>query len=288
MRSHSSFSYLLGIAAALFSSPEIASSQIAEAEILSLLAENQIAVAQVRVKTAYQKDPNSPIAAYYRALFEENAEAAISSFQDVSKRFKSSEYAERALYRLGQYHFARGSYMRARQFFQELAANNPHSAFAAPAQYFAAKALLISGQPEQAQQELQAVVQAHSGTWMGDFAREDLDRMPDAIPAKAGVATAESGRKPEEENKPAPAQKNEELRYAVQVGAFTEKQKARDLERRFKGSGYKSEVHQRKEGARNYFLVWVGSFPHRDEARKCADELRKRYNAKSHVVRRDD
>src|SRR5262245_45397556 len=127
MRSHRSFSHLLAICAAFFSSPEIASSQLSESEILSLLAEHQLVVAQERVKTAYQKNPNSPVAAYYRGLFEENAEAASSAFQDVSKRFKNSEYAERALYRLGQYHFARGSYMRARQFFQELAGNYPGS-----------------------------------------------------------------------------------------------------------------------------------------------------------------
>ena len=143
MKSHSSFSHLIAIAA-LFLWPEISRSQISEPEILSLVAENQIAVAQERVRTAYQKNPNSALAAYYRALFEENADAATSSFQDVAKRFRSSEYAERALYRLGQYHFARGSYMRARQFFQELAANYPQSSWAAPGRYFAGKAAMIS------------------------------------------------------------------------------------------------------------------------------------------------
>ena len=74
----------------------------------------------------------------------------------------------------------------------------------------------------------------------------------------------------------------------MQVGAFTEKQKAQSLEKRFKSSGYKSEVHERKEGARSYFLVWVGAFLNRDEARKCADDLKQRYNVNSHVVRRAD
>ncbi|MGH7492536.1 MAG: SPOR domain-containing protein [bacterium] len=287
MRSHSCISYLLGIAAALFSSPEIVNSQISESEILSLLWENQIAVAQERVRSAYQKNPNSPLAAYYHGLFEENAEAASSSFLDVTKRFKNSEYAERALYRLGQYHFARGSYMRARQFLQELAASYPGSACAGPAQYFAAKALMISGQPAQAQKELQAVAHDHASTWMGEFAREDLARLPEIIPPAEAEPQAQSDKKSAETAKAGTAQ-NRESRYAVQVGAFTDKQKAQSVEKRFKGSGYKSEVHERKEGARSYFLVWVGAFLHRDEARKCADDLKQRYNVKSHVVRRDD
>jgi tetratricopeptide (TPR) repeat protein len=287
MRSHSSFSYLLGIAAALFSSPEIVSSQISESEILSLLSENQITVAQERVRADYQKNPNSPLAAYYRGLFEENAEAASSAFLDVSKRFKNSEYAERALYRLGQYHFARGSYMRARQFFQEVAEKHPGSDRAAPARYFAAKALMISGQPSEAQPELQAVAHDHADTWMGEFSREDLARLHEIIPPAAEGRQAESNEKSEQKGSAGSPQITES-RYAVQVGAFTDKQKAQSLEKRFKSSGYKSEVHERKEGARNYFLVWVGAFVHREEARKCADDLKQRYNVKSHVVRRDD
>ncbi len=289
MKSHSSFSYLLSIAAAFFSFPVISHSQISEPEILSLLAENQIAVAQERVNAAYQRDPNSSLAAYYRALFEENAETATSSFQNVAKRFKSSEFAERALYRLGQYHFARGSYMRAREFFQELAANYPRSPLAVSGQYFAAKAAMISGQPAPAREELLTVLQSSPGTWMADFAREDLAKLGTTAPAAAEATRTAADKKTEEhpksENQDA---RPENSRYAVQAGAFSEKSKAQDLEKRFRGSGYKTEVHERKDGARKYYLVWVGSFSQRDEAWKCADDLRKNYNVKSHVVRRDD
>ncbi len=289
MKSHRSFSHLLGLAAALGLFAEIASAQISDQEILALLAENRAATAHARVKAAHQKNPQSPAAVYYRALFEENAEAAAASFQDLAKRFKNSEYADRALYRLGQYHFARGSYMRARQFFQDLAANYARSPVAAPSQYFAAKAVMISGQFALARQELQTVAQNSSGTWMADFAREDLARLPGTAAVPSEVARDEAEKKSEEkrksETKPA---REEDLLYAVQVGAFTEKNKAQEFEKRLKGSGYKTQVHERKESARKYYLVWVGSFSHRDDAWNCADDLKKKYKVKPHVVRRDD
>jgi cell division septation protein DedD len=283
MKWHSDFSRLFYIAAALFLFPEIAGSQISDEEILSLLAENQFRVAQERAQAAYQKNPNSPNAAYYRALFEENAEQAAASFQDLTKRFKNSEYAERALYRLGQYHFARGNYMRARQFFQELGASHANPARAAPSQYFAAKALLISGQTAQASEELQALIKNSPETWAADFARDDLARMPPIASASSEAARVDSEKK--SETKSAGTAKS---RYAVQAGAFTEKSKAQELEKRLKGSGYKTEVHERNEGARKYYLVWLGSFSSRDQAWNCADDLKKKYQVKSHVVRRDD
>ena len=288
MKSHSSFSHLIAIAA-LFLWPEISRSQISEPEILSLVAENQIAVAQERVRTAYQKNPNSALAAYYRALFEENADAATSSFQDVAKRFRSSEYAERALYRLGQYHFARGSYMRARQFFQELAANYPQSSWAAPGRYFAGKAAMISGETALAREELQVVAQNSAGTWMGDFAREDLARLPATAAVETAPAHKAADKKSEEQPKAeAKDTRGENLPYALQAGAFSDKGKAQILEKQLKGSGYKTEVRERKEGARKYYLVWVGTFSRREEAWQGADELKKKYGVKSHVVRRDD
>jgi len=285
MKSHNCFSCLLSIHATLFWLPQIASSQISDAEILSLLSQNQFAVAQERVLAAYQKDPNSPIAVYYRAVLEDNAEAATSSFQDVARRFKGSEYAERALYRLGQYHFARGSYLRGRQFFQELLASYPRSPQAGAAAYFAAKALMVSGQP--AGEELQDITQKYPGTWMAEFAQEDLSKLSVVTPAATEIARGVPAKKPEEKPQQ-PGARQDNPRYAVQVGAFSDKQRAQELERRFKGSSYKTELHERKEATRKYYLVWVGSFSQREEAWDCANELRKKYSVKPHVVRRDD
>jgi cell division septation protein DedD len=160
---------------------------------------------------------------------------------------------------------------------------------AAASRYFAAKALMISGQTDPAREELQTIVKNSSGTWMADFAADDLSRLPGTAAASIATAQVESPKKSSDnakaETQPA---REEDLRYAVQAGAFTDKKKAQELQKRFKGSGYKTQIHERKEGARQYYLVWVGSFVSREEAWNCAADLKKNYNAKSHVVRRDD
>lgn len=159
-----------------FSLPPAAFSQIAEEEILALIANNDLVLARERVQEARRDSPTSALAAYYSALLEEDAETAASSFLDFVKRFEDSAYIDRALYRLGQYYFARGNYKRARQYFVELANQHASSPLAADAHYQAAKALLLSGDLYGAKPELENIARQFPETWMAKFAQEDLQQ----------------------------------------------------------------------------------------------------------------
>lgn len=158
------------------SSPPAVFGQITEEEILALIAANDLVLARERVQQARRDAPSSAMSAYYSALLEDDADAAASAFIDFIKRFEDSAYADRALYRLGQYYFARGTYNRSRQYFVELVNKHANSPLAASARYQAAKALLLSNDLYGAKTELENVARQYPGTWMAKFAQEDLQQ----------------------------------------------------------------------------------------------------------------
>ncbi len=168
--------FALALLCSTLSSPPPAFSQITEAEILALIAANDLVLARERVQETRRSSPTSALAAYYSAALEEDADAAASAFLDFIKRFEESPYHERALYRLGQYYFARGKYDRSRQYFVELA-NQPSGApLVSEARYHAAKALLLSGDLPGAKAELENVARQFPGTGIAKFAQEDLQQ----------------------------------------------------------------------------------------------------------------
>ena len=251
--------------------PLPAFSQISESEILSLIAAHEVKTARARVREAHQQNPNTAVTAYYNAVLEEDADVAAALYQGFVDKFRSSSYATQASYRLGQYYFARGSYVRSRQIFLELAKSEA-STLGGEARYFAAKSLMASGDLAQAKAELQEIVQNFTGTWIANFASADL--------AHSTMATLEASPKTE--------RREREARYAVQVGAFSARENAGEEEKKFSKAGYKTEVRERQEGHRKSYLVWVGEFHDRDQARDFADELQKKFKTRYHVVRRND
>lgn len=251
--------------------PAVAPAQISEAEILSLLAANDLSAARARVREAQRQSPNSALVAYYSAFLDENAETALPKFQELVKKFGSSEYAVRAQYRVGQYYFARGSYHRAREAYLALAQAHPGSPLAAAAEYHAAKSLAILGENAPAYEELTAFVEKYPGAPLTAFAREDLESLPKISSVKTERKT-----------------KSPQISYTVQTGAFTQKSNAVSQQKIFNKAGFKTEINEKRDGNKKYYVVWVGKFSSREEARAFADRLNRQHKVKGSVVQRED
>lgn len=246
-------------------------SQITEDEIKAMLAGNALSAVRAKVAEASRQDPASPVAAYYHALLEENGETALARFQEVVRKFSSSPYAGRARYQIGQYYFARGNYRRAREAYLELVRSSPASELAAPAAYHAAKALAILGENAAARQELTAFVQQYPQDKLAPLARQDLDELPPAPLPTARKAT--------------PAAKSA---FTVQTGAFVQKPNAVAQQKRFRQAGHKVMVREKRDGNTKYYVVWVGEFRTREQAREFAERLNRKHKVKGSVVQMED
>jgi tetratricopeptide (TPR) repeat protein len=216
--------------------------QISEEDMLALLEKHDLKQAREKVNEVYRQYPSSATAAYFCALFEDDADAALKLFQEVSTRFRGSPYAEKALFRLGQYHFADGTYRQSRQYFLNLIAQYPTSNLASQAAYYAAKSLLIIGKSPQAQEELSQCIKKYPGTWIAKFAADDLAKLQS--PANHQTSAPE---------------KKRATQYAVQVGAYTRRENANSHLLAFSQSGYSAEIKEKQEGRRIYYQVLAGN-----------------------------
>lgn len=258
------------LSTALWLFPLAASSQVSEEDMLALLEKNDLASAREKVSQVYRKYPSSATAAYFNALLQENADDAIKMFQEISTRFQNTVYAERAWFRLGQYHFADGTYHRARQCFLTLLEQYPASNLAPQAAYYAAKSLLIIGNSPQIREELSRCAEKYPGTWMANFAVDDLARLKSPTDHRTSDAKKQT---------PAP--------YTVQIGAYTNRENAASQQRSFSQAGYTVLIKEKQEGRRIYYQVLVGEFSDRNQARAFADEVERKYKLRCNVVKRE-
>jgi len=251
--------------------------QISEEEILTLLERHELATARERINQAYRQHPNSAVAAYFYAMLEEDGVTALKSFQDVEARFRGTIYAERALFRLGQYHFAEGTYNRARQYFTSLIEQYPNSSLVPQSCYYSAKSLVIIGTLPQAQEELSRCVEKYPGTWMAKFAAEDLARLQPQPVAEREEKIPESP----------PAPKKPQGIYTVDIGSFKTHEKAVGQQTAFSKAGYPTELREEQKGRKMFYRILVGDFIDRNQARRFADEMQKNFKVKCRVLKRE-
>jgi septal ring-binding cell division protein DamX len=257
--------FLLALLAAMMV-PSASHAQITEGEILKLLAQYDLPTARQKVDEIYRQRPSSATAAYWRALITEDGEESAELFDELILRFRSSDYADRAAYRLAQYHFARGQYHTAQKYFSDVRRRYPQSALRGAAHYFAAKSWLAAGETDSALTELTACAAAYAGTWIASLAREDLDHFAPEDLQKAQVALA---------------------KFTVQVGAYANRDNALKQVDKLKGMKYPAEVYERQQQKGKLFVVWVGSFTNREEAVRYGEELRKKLGGPFQIAIRE-
>jgi cell division protein FtsN len=121
-------------------------------------------------------------------------------------------------------------------------------------------------------------------------ARADTKPAPPQI-AAPGVAPTDSAAPPARE--PAPAAAGGAVSgspgaepYTLQVGAFSTSENARKQKAFFEERGYAAEITSRVRSGKSLYLVWVGSFPNADEARKVLREIQSKYDITPIVVER--
>jgi outer membrane protein assembly factor BamD (BamD/ComL family) len=248
-----------------FSIPTSGFSQISEDEVLKMLAQYDLQTARQKIEEIYRQRPSSAPAAYWRALMTEEAEEATELFDEVVLRFRNSEYAARAMYRIAQYHFAQGQYHSAKKYFSDLCQRFPKSSLFSAARYFAAKSWMAAGVADSAYSELHACVETYPNTWISKLAKEDLDHFsPDELQMAQIDGT----------------------KFTVQVGAFTKRENALKHAKKFKAMNYPVEVFSRQYRDALH-LVWVGEFTTREEAVKFGDVLRKKVGGQIQIVLRE-
>ncbi len=216
----------------------------------------------VRLLPAAEKaHPNHPTVLFFRALVSEDAERAFTYYKQVLEPKDDSKYAETALLKMAQYHYAHERYTTARKTYQLLQKRYPRSRWVDDSIYLIGQSYLAEGKSDSARITWRNLIKAYPGSLYADLAVADLEQTPDRA---AQINAHVPDKLPEKQSK---------SYYAIQVGAFSQVNNAKTILAGLEKVGYNGQIVEKKVGSRIFWAVWIGRFTDR----AAAEEYAKRF-----------
>jgi cell division septation protein DedD len=201
--------------------------------------------------TQYQ---DTPELIYLQGRLSTNGVEAIKYYQMVLDNYPKSEWADKSLYHIYQYHYAMGMYENAGKEMQRLKKEFPSSpVFADAAGIQLPRENKIRGKNAD-----------------GEFS--------------PGVNNENAGN-----NDPQSDVSKHRVSgglYTLQVGAFSTSANAEKQKGFFEKLGYPVEITSKVMMSKGLYLVWVGDYKTSQDAKRTSDLIRKKYKINSMVVAR--
>ena len=202
-------------------------------------------------------DPGVPQAYLWLARLEADPLRASQAYLKVIEDYPKTPFADSALMETGKIEYALGRYSRSLPWFARLFQNYPGSPLLAEAAYWLGLCSTITGDRSNARVYFEKAKNLAPQSRWAPLASREI----------AGVAGDTSNSVP-------PGGGD----YAVQVGSFTERERAEELLGEYKTQGRSGEVRQAVVSGKTYYRVWLGPFPSSADASAYAESLKERGN----------
>lgn len=226
---------------------------------LKLLEEGRYEELRSVLPLLLKRYPHEPALLYLQGMMQKDGQKAVKLFEALLEKYPHCEYADDALFRIGQYYFAKGYYISAEKRFELLSDQYPQSPLLEEAMYLSALCSLSIGDESSAKSKLRDLVKRFPGSKYATLALKDL-----------GLSKAPS----------------EVKRYTLQVGAFINYINAIEMKRLFQSQGYDAEIQVKVKQGRVFYLVWVGQFDTTEQAKEVGRWLKEKFGTEYKVVRR--
>ncbi len=217
---------------------------------------------------AEKEEPKNPSVAFFRALVQSDAEAAVNSYKQVFESDEMSRYADTALFKMAQYYYARERYAVARKYYRMLQKRFPQTKWLDDSAYLTGQCYLAEGKPDSARMEWKSFVKRYPRSPYCDMAVADLEAQPESAAGTSQPDPSTSAAKTPW--------------YTIQVGAFANPDNARTILAGLEKVGYEGMISQKTVGSRTFHLVWIGRFTDRaaaeDYARRFITKVTREYS----------
>lgn len=242
------------------SAPPVRAQQPDIENYLTMIENGQAEPVRAELPSLLGRYPGHPGVLYLQAVLTTDGSAAVRMYHDIVEKFPASEWADDALFKVYKYYTSIELMRTAELKANELRSRYPNSKYIAslppPA---TTSADVRTSQPVAAPKETVAVTTT-------------------SPPPQA---------EPKPETPPAPPVREAPTeRYALQVGAFSTLANANAQKSFFEFHNHVAEVVSKVVGSRELYVVLVGNYASREEARSKGDELQRAFNMKSIVVPR--
>lgn len=201
-------------------------------------------IAELRSAVKYHAQSKEPEVEFFRAVLDQDGSRSVLVYNRLFKEHPGSPIADDALFLSAQYDYALGFYVRAGEKLDALIEKYPNSEY---------------------------VAQAKS---------RFSESFTPVVAGKEEKVSDQTGVKSEEK----PVKADVELRYTVQVGAFSDKANAEGLRDKLLAGGYEVELGSKVKDGTTLYLVWVGSFSTPGEALETGQALKSKWGLNYGVV----
>ena len=237
-------------------------------EIYDLIKEGHIRQAQkILLQRPDVTQMEKDLFLFYQGLLSINGDSAVAYYEELLVRHPQSQYADDALFRLGQVKYAQGLYRTAKIRFQRLSIEYPRSSLHQRCRYWIALCHAAVGENDSAAVQFRSVIEDFPTTELTQTAQENLRELQATLRSAAAPSTEESN-----------------VRYAIQVGAFTTQNRALASKAYYESEGFRVDLRTKLAEGETMYLVWVGSYKTREEAREARERIKKRYGGDPFIV----
>jgi len=254
-----------------------------EKELISWIEKHSKEELKNKLDTIKKKHPNSAVLLFLEAYVEENGERAVELYKQLLAKYPDSKFTDNALLKLGQYYYAIGSYVAARQYLDNMVDQFPGSPLLPEAKYLAARCLIATGYYVSAEQELKEIMKQYSKSPFKNHAREELVSLDelakqDDNPPRIHDAAANSDLPFESRSRNG--------KYTIQIGAFHDQNNASRQKELYAGRGYLTSIETKSVSNSILYLVWIGEFDTEEQAARFGEVFKNLHGVSFHVVRK--
>lgn len=232
-------------------------------DVLTLTRQGRLNEARQMLKSLESSGSESHL--FLHGLLCTDADSAAAYYEKLLQTDRKNPYSDLALFRLGQLSYARGLYHQSLQLFTGLIQSFPASTLHPRAFFQIGMCHSALSQPDSALYYFQKI--------RNDYPNSDIAALADA--GLSDIENSHSGEKDEP---------TVSFRFSVQVGAFTRHSNALLRKSFFENKGYEVALRTKTVDNQLFYLVWVGSYASREEARSAGESLKRRFDIQYTLV----
>ncbi|MCF7804868.1 MAG: SPOR domain-containing protein [Candidatus Marinimicrobia bacterium] len=266
-------------------------------EYLQQIKNGHYEKARAALPQLLQEHPNDPGVLYLRGVLESEGEQAYQYFKDLADNHRNHPYMDDAIMQVAEYLYAKGLYISAERYLRQIPIHHPRSPYLERASNMLLNSMVQAGKVDSAR------------TWKRVLSRQ--------FPNVTITSSLEAGTEPVNEDSmaalapPEPVDLSKENPYvdteseesgtqsgsagssqgnrqpfALQVGAYSTMENARQQQQMLENYGYPVQIRQRERGNLQLYLVWVGNYSTRAEASQAGESLKQRMNLPFFIVKK--
>lgn len=233
-------------------------------DIIREIREGRVKEAKSLLLQLEQLNPDKDYILFLHGLVSVNGDTATRYYEDLLTKFPGSGYCDDAHFRIGQYHYVRGLYRQALKDFNQIIQKYENSPLHPHAHYWIGLCYQATDQADSAQIRFQRVKDLSGSDDLIHLADLALEGIPALGPVSDTTTEIEEST----------------IRYAVQVGAFSQQTNALLRKSFFESKGYQVDLRTKVKDNTLLYLVWIGSFPTAEEARQFGMDIKNKYGVR--------